>query len=58
MKSSRSKETTTQLKLYAALAILVAPLLRLAQTALADTPTPLAGLEQVALIPIPTWTTT
>ena len=58
MKFSRSKETTGQIKLYAALAILVAALLGLAQTALAATPTPLAGLEQVALIPIPTWTTT
>ena len=58
MKFSRSKETTRQIKLYAALAILVAPLLGLAQTALAATPTPLAGLEQVALIPIPNWTTT
>lgn len=58
MRFFRNKETTRQIKLYAALAILVAPLLGLAHTALAATPTPLAGLEQVALIPIPTWTTT
>src|SRR5258705_7490132 len=57
MKLSAREEVTTQQKVSVAVLILMPVLLGFAHKTLAATSTPLAGLEQVTLIPIPTWTT-